>query len=215
MTDRPILFNADMIRALLEGRKTQTRRILRPQPVGLDRATLDQFGDWWTEGAEEHTFEVPKYKIGDRLWAREAWSGEYVFRDTPPSKRKPLDTGHGTVAFPKTVHYWADGDPEFGDWERGRPSIHMPRWASRLTLIVTDVRVQRLQDISEGDVYAEGAMHRPTDPRLGSDVSARDNARRAFRTLWNSVYGHFAWGFNPWVSAATFTVHRCNIDQME
>lgn len=82
----------------------------------------------------------------------------------------------------------------------------MPRWASRLTLIVTDVRVQRLQDISRGDAMGEGCPFQ--------NMADGDDPREWFRALWNSLHGPDAWDANPWVCALTFTVHRCNIDQM-
>lgn len=237
MSDKPIIFSAPMIRALLDGRKTQTRRVLK----GLWQNALeghDRVKTWfaptdvpkhgipnqWAESgiwAEKHGprgynrfLGFSPYRPGDRLWVREAWSGEHEFRNTPPAQRESY-AWEGQPHFRETAWYWADGSPEHGDWEKPRPSIHMPRWASRLTLTVTGVRVQRVQDISEADVYAEGAMQRPAGPRLGSDVTARDNARLAFRSLWNSIHGPGAWDANPWVCALSFTVHQQNIDAVE
>lgn len=116
-------------------------------------------------------------------------------------------------------------------WDRSkprwRPSIHMPRWASRLTLLVTDVRVERLQDISEGDAIAEGierlrsgrGFYDPTLSHADSRAACRfggyfETATHAFEALWRSINGADAWEENPWVAAVTFTVHARNIDQL-
>jgi hypothetical protein len=142
-------------------------------------------------------FQEPPYAPGDRLWVREAFSYEL------------LDVDRNGFMPP---WYWADGNPESGDFTRPKPSIHMPRWASRLTLLVTDVRVQRLQEISAEDCAREGVI-------VPDHVLIRDgfmlSARSHFRDLWNSIYGPDAWDANPWVAAISFTVHRCNIDTME
>jgi hypothetical protein len=119
--------------------------------------------------------------------------------------------------------YWAHGNPNWGDWTRPKPSIHMPRWASRLTLTVTDARVQRLQEISEADAVAEGAgFYVPghgfiTEADLRADPGYSNflAPRMGFEAIWASIHGPDAWDANPWVAALTFTVHRCNIDQME
>ena len=161
MTDRPIIFSAPMVRALLDGRKSQTRRLLklagrRPDYIGPKGCTGDPACWGWDNGdggyiladrdpsdkfaASWHDFAA-SYAVGDRLWCREAFSYDR------------LDVDRCGILPP---WYWADGNPESGDWSRPKPSIHMPRWASRLTLIVTDVRVQRLQDISEADAVADG-----------------------------------------------------------
>lgn len=218
MTERPILFSAPMIRALLDGRKSQTRRVLKPQPDDL------------REGQIPRQLRIA---IGDKLWVREAHC-------LPRPDKAPL-------------LYRAD-HPETADLGlRWRPSIHMPRWASRLTLIVTEVRVQRLQEISEEDAIAEGVYYEePTkedhewyrdyceehgdDPasnpmkgvwrapgtRQGWGMTKAEREREqwgptaqfAFRCIWESINGEGAWAANPWVAAYTFTVHRCNIDAL-
>ena len=191
MADKPILFSGSMIRAILREvsapgtGKTQTRRVLKPRP----RRTI--FFDAKTAGLEQ--FRDPAYRAGDRLWVREAISYDR------------LDVDRDGILPP---WYWADGNPDAGDWTRPKPSIHMPRWASRLTLIVTDVRVQRLQDISEDDARAEGVecdsdgwrdYMMPTTQCCGS-------ARNSFATLWDSLNAERApWSSNPWVVAVTFT----------
>lgn len=208
MTDRPILFSGPMVRALLDGRKTQTRRVLKPQPV-TDSGywTHPKFpGGYPAEVLQEKGSRIPgfmHFAPGDRLWVREA-----------------LDMGFAG-GFPIcTCTYVADGaqvdlrpSPFWaGDQKRNRiPSIHMPRWASRLTLVVTDVRVQRLQDISEDDAVEESAVSDlkrfPDGGHIG--MCARDR----FALIWNSLHGSGAWAENPWVVAISFEVHRRNIDQ--
>lgn len=177
MTDRPIIFSAPMVRALLYGRKTQTRRALKP-PYG----TLEYLG------GETWRPICTKFFPGDRLWVREAH-----------------------VLTPAGVAYVADGADHYGAGGplRKRPSIHMPRWASRLTLHVTEVRVQRLHEISAEDVAAEGACELAFMPPSEADTA---EARAVFRSLWNSLHGPDAWDANPWVCAISFKVERANID---
>lgn len=188
MSDKPILFSAPMIRALLDGRKTQTRRALKP-PYGTLEFQPD--GTWKPI--------CTKFFPGDRLWVREqcaTWEGranDVVYRATEP------DQGWADL-----VHDQKHGAP----WKR-RTSIHMPRWASRLTLIVTDVRVQRLQDISDADALAEGCRG-----YVSPCGDYGETPREEFHGLWNSIHGPDAWDANPWVVALTFDVHRSNIDQM-
>lgn len=212
MTDRPILFSAPMVRGLLDGRKTQTRRILKPQP-GPWKYHYGEGGgcqsDWnwstcWQDiddgsrqfvlrgncGFVEDYFQKLPYAPGDRLWVREAHAidGERVFCR--------LDHDEATGRGPRVDARW-------------RSSTQMPRWASRLTLIVTDVRVQRLQEISEEDAKAEG-VRRPFKI-LDDDPSTHVDA---FGDLWNSIHGPDAWGENPWVVALTFDVIQKNIDEV-
>lgn len=242
MTDKPIIFSAPMIRALLDGRKTQTRRILKdvPEAPAMDniawpdkklhpapyldaycggprtsenpRGMTENWAYWTRDDRPGPLFKVG-YVPGDRLWVREEWSGEYVFRNMGPAKRPhAIDCGHGDFRFRETVWHWADGSPDFGDWEKPRPSIHMPRWASRLTLVVTDVRVQRVQDISRKDCDAEGCPG-----WMDHDWQDGEMPEEEFSTLWDSINAKrgFGWDANPWVVALTFDVHKCNIDQME
>lgn len=206
MTDRPIIFSGPMVQALLAGRKTQTRRVLKP-PYG----TLEYLRDGTWKPI------CTKFFPGDRLYVREAFIGPYAYE---VNEYPPRDWGNKAIWFP------ADGPvpeaPAKQFWHRARPSIHMPRWASRLTLIVTDVRVQRLQDISEADAVAEGCgwsdmwegytpCPQPGDCRYFNSRSATDS----FAQLWGGIHDPDAWDENPWVVALTFTVHRGNIDTME
>lgn len=198
MTERPIIFSAPMVRAILEGRKTQTRRILKPQPAKVNMVGL-RYDDGKLECEGQRLPCVP----GDRLWVREMWRAEARF-DKMPLRTEPT----GAV-----VSYEADYNQEPNDGCRGRlrSSIHMPRWASRITLEVKAVSVQRLQEISEEEAKA-GGMFRIGTPPLGgwkSDASNRNtpifgDAYRAFRHLWNNLHGPGSWDANPWVAAISF-----------
>lgn len=211
MADKPIIFSAPMVNALLAGRKTQTRRVLKPQPKVLKNGiwyrpypVLRPLQWEYLHGDRIAGFADTRYAPGDRLWVREAFIGPYAYE---VNEYPPRDWGNKPIWFP------ADGpvpDKFTGQfWHRARPSIHMPRWASRLTLTVTDVRVQRLQEISEADAVAEGvdAITMVDVPR-----QAAMSRRSDFAAIWNSLHGPGAWDANPWVAAYTFEVHRCNID---
>lgn len=233
MADRPIIFSAPMVRALLDGRKSQTRRVLRKE-AALD--ALAVFGPSFL--LLRGNVDLVSYAPGDRLYVREAWAGWMcapslpgiggTVRDTSVVYRADeTDEEWGNLLHDRRMIRKAHGDRQdaSGNWVV-RPSIHMPRRLSRLTLIVTDVRVQRLQDISEADAVAEGARRGPSHDPLFTDLWTHDaavdgvklwffSARESFHTLWNSLHGPDAWAANPWVVAVSFTVHRCNIDQLE
>ena len=207
MADRPIIFSAPMVRALLDGRKTQTRRVLGNSGPGRGRSNIFSAQIGWSDSyvldpgnANWRERDTP-YAPGDRLWVREAFSYEL------------LDVDRNGFMPP---WYWADGNPESGDFTRPKPSIHMPRWASRLTLLVTDVRVQRLQEISDDDARAEGVLPDGFEGYRGHEGTiGYPTAIWAFRHIWHTIHGPDAWDANPWVAAISFTVHRCNIDKME
>lgn len=226
VTDRPIIFSAPMIRALLAGTKTQTRRVLKPQPV-LDHGALgieDRQGRWifcantergFAEGLPQSAFRMP-YAPGDRLWVREAFTMGFDYDD------REIPIGDVPKPFYAATYdgaHWYDSDrDEWRDEPRWTPSIHMPRWASRLTLTVTDVRVQRLNEISERDAIAEGVD--PIGVETGRfDVNGnaieQGSCAAAFAALWDELHGPGAWSANPWVVALTFTVALRNIDAME
>jgi hypothetical protein len=198
-----------MIRALIDGRKSQTRRVLKPQPDYVFRSVVDGSVDSMQRiigktvtGAEIRVTVSFPYTPGDRIYVREAFAISGIGWG-----KKPADAKGGKV------HYRADPDHGWHDyWGSWRPSIHMPRWASRLTLIVTDVRVQRLQDISEADAVAEGVTPINETNELRWEHYSPHGV--SFRDLWSSLHGPDAWAANPWVVALTFDVHRCNIDQM-
>ena len=185
MTDKPIIFSAQMVRALLEGRKTQTRRVLKPQPV--------PYLSW----------PRLRYAHGDRLWVKEA----HYLTDDGDSEYAVYSEDQTAVAeHLESMARLQRSHPQV-NWSkhlRLRPSIHMPRWASRLTLTVTDVRVQRLWEISEADAVAEGFASHP--PGRSAQIQ--------FHAIWNSLHGPAAWDANPWVWVKTFDVHLGNIDSI-
>ena len=202
MADKGIIFSAAMVRALLEGRKTQTRRLLNPQPTVLTgqgkRIYRDE--DWkrsWRHGGDD---DLP-YAAGDRLYVREAWShtGQGVW-----------DIQAARMVGRSGVIYRSDGvAPGAKYW----PSIHMPREFSRLMLLITEVRVQRLNAISEADAIAESCAG-----VLGPNPDFPDewdpSPVEEFRDLWNSLHSgnDDCWEANPWVVAISFDVHHGNID---
>lgn len=203
MTDRPIIFSGPMVRALLEGRKTQTRRVLNPQPdlSDDDRVRCVE----WRGTIYSGNTRIP-YAPGDRLYVREAHalvpSSAYRMSPGVPYAVNDEDGSQACVY----REGWERSQPGTG-W---RPSIHMPRWASRLTLTVTEVRVQRLQEIREADAMAEGA--RREDALYHGIRGHQGTYVEGFESIWNSLHGPDAWDANPWVVAVTFTVDRRNID---
>jgi hypothetical protein len=222
MADKPIIFSAPMVRALLDGKKTQTRRIIKPQPgpavtgcaVYVKNEVMTNNWMWLhgkpgcqTEAPAEARLHLP-FRAGDRLYVREAFwlCGE---------------CGHRNMC--------ADGVNYSGFPDRGCCSscdellpraktspIHMPRGASRITLTVSGVWVHRLQHILEVDARAEGVICDSDGwrdyqmPHTQCCATATDS----YRTLWNSLHGPEAWDANPWVAAYSFTVQRGNIDQI-
>jgi len=210
MTESPILFSGPMVRAILEDRKTQTRRVLKPQPVHRD-SSVWQFGDFiWSE--RETRFQVtpgqalaarcPYGQIGDRLWVRESFWG----CDAPGYGDQPCvvydDEWHGKEYRPAEIRPWAR---RFGRI----PSIHMPRDCSRITLEITDVRVERLNGISEADAIAEGIYLFPGEGggyKAARGEQEHDTAVEAYRHLWDGLNAErgFGWQANPWVWMVEF-----------
>lgn len=201
MKSRPILFNGAMVRAILDGRKTQTRRILKGVPGDVDDlrveechpTRIDRYGEAYpgtpvlgaTTRDGEWMQACPFGEVGDEMWVREthSWNDpDYEEQDRADAIGRPRD------AFGRWCWYRATDGEIDGPW---RPSIHMPRWASRITLRITDVRVERLQSISEADAIAEGVEHRGL-PQI------------AFANFWESINGAGSWDVNPWVWAISF-----------
>lgn len=223
MRSRPILFSAPMVLRLLDGSKTKTRRAVKGKPLRWINWFSDEdnndkpgFLEDGHSGPGLYAYSLnypdegcallvcPHGAPGDRLWVKETWATEKRYDKRPPSR------------VPKTarVHYLADGSKPA--WSgRTRVSIHMVRWASRITLELTDVRVERLTDISEVDASAEGIQRLATTKRNGwptggfwgiegvTDTDWRD-PRDAFCQLWESINGPGSWAENPWVWALTF-----------
>lgn len=205
--ERPILFSAPMVRAIIDGMKTQTRRIVKPQPPsyidelhGNDlrgrapyRLDDNETGAVLGSGFQDDNdvfYKCPYGIPGDRLWVRECWG---LF-DTQPSDGPER----------AYVYYRAtDGDDRDLRYQLWRPSIHMPRWASRITLEVVGVRVERVQDISEADAEAEGFER--TFAADGSEYGAGlTTATEAFAALWSKITGPASWSENPWVWVVEF-----------
>ena len=246
MTERPILFSGPMVSALLDGRKTQTRRVVKHRgetpPIWATHAhelkcrnVLGHWRPWgifgWSEEKNDENATLPlrrwptdpehpsswnaircPYGVrGDRLWVKETWR--------PSESMQPWDLDI-TYAVDGVVRTIKDG--EFGekDWTmpkaaaRGNVSpLFMPRWASRLTLAITDIRVERLQDISEAAALAEGiSIQAPPDKDGGRHFGVNGlqidekTPARAFRALWSGINGPDSWGANPWVWVVTFEV---------
>lgn len=242
MTDRGIIFSAAMVRALLAGRKTQTRRLLKPSAKQVREWNPDfnccpsaELVAGWIQF--HHPLGGPytaiplRFGIGDRLYARESWrvSPEACEGWHPDDLRGWIDYqagGSAEMVAPsmELLEKAAFLKGEAIDWDfipsRYRPAIHMPRWASRMWLAVGDVCVQRLQDISESDAIAEGVIaYEPTldDPAEFAFMDGGliwNEARDAYAALWNTIHNApgTRWEDNPWVAAITFDVNRGNID---
>ncbi|WP_338852591.1 hypothetical protein WCU24_07020 [Pseudomonas aeruginosa] len=205
--ERPILFNDQMVRAILDGRKTVTRRVMKPQPV-LDGHFWTYGGAGWSDRINSLTpvaghslaARCPYGQPGDRLWVREAWglqvrsygggAGEFiVYRATNPD-----------AIYCKS----SEGREYPVKW---KPSIHMRRHSSRILLEITAVRVKRLQDISEEEALAEGVRGEPCDHtrQACADIGCwGDTAKGAFGFLWESLNGEGSWAANPWVWVVEF-----------
>lgn len=247
MADKGIIFSAAMVRALLDGRKTQTRRLVNPQPAATiaKEKRVDHVGDYCT-GAPKHgqayywrengcwnsseRFNLP-YAPGDRLYVREAWHVRGCFTDVVEvGYRASENRGHTEYVEQVPVEKAVPGKGKWPEYPSYGPSIHMPRWASRLTLTVTEVRVQRLQEISEEDARAEGLQFANWEVKSGGDMEycegwssdrfhafkhgVGETAREGFELLWNSLHNKAdeRWRDNPWIVVPTFDVRRGNID---
>lgn len=236
MKERPILFSGPMVRAILEGRKTQTRRLVKFPSTGAFVCvqgywTSQTVDEWWplvsvdgestSDGdGNETPMRCPYGKPGDRLWVRETtyiwgrWlknglgkTGKQKWRFKIEARSITFDPSHPQVATKNTPKernmYWK------------RPSIHVPRWASRMTLEITDVRVERLQSISKADAIAEGIDSPSTAPTnstpwrnyLVKQPAGAHNfctPQRSYMSLWDSINGTRSSDSNPWVWAVTF-----------
>ncbi len=236
MKERPILMSGPMVRAILDGSKTQTRRVMTPTPVFYDvvpeeilsrtAARVGEPGWWWSRkgGSGVHSQRTdadfkailarspelsPYGQPGDRLWVRETWyCDDYTAGDFDSDLcETPTPSREARIArWREETFYRADGDPEFEGDENSRfwkPSIHMPRWASRLSLEITGVRVERVQDITGDAVLAEGVEFPAANECTPDALLARWNP---FRTLWDSLNAScgYGWDVNPWVWVVAF-----------
>lgn len=235
MSERPILFSPPMVRALLEGRKTQTRRALKPEAasrlmcVGCGVSERDFKDDKCVCGNGGASLKwVPvgpmRFRVGDRLWVREAWRTFVSLNDDPPSQLLNGNRGAGirfeadgrtlSVSKDGTPQYQHDADPVgLSAYGRQRAGMHLPRWGSRLTLDVTDVRVQRLQEISEADALAEGAGKPYTGDGDApyTERAVNVTSKMQYRNLWNAINGAGSWDTNPVVVALTFSMKTADM----
>lgn len=217
MKERGMIFNGEMVRALLDGRKTQTRRIMAPQPADdIERCIFpnpEAIG-WKSSLRHKHGSTTAHFchygKPGDRIWVRETFQGplfDYDLMDSYCKDPTPFEK-------PEFCVYKADGvpAPEFYDADDElhccwRPSIHMPRWASRILLEITNVRVERLNSIHDVDAMREGIQNLTTCSHADFGIPGAVNAQhpvRAFQLLWESIYGADSWRANPWVWVIEF-----------
>lgn len=240
MKERPILFQGAMVRAILAGTKTQTRLAVKPQPEQRPMPSGTLAWDWhnppkvtlarWvTEDgfAAEMAKYCPYGQPGDRLAVRETWQYADWTDDGYPwigyqadGAKELIERGIPEEWGERLMDIWADLsreanfniDKRAAD-RRWRPSIHMPRWASRIKLEITAVRVERLQAISEADATAEGIVREVRDPGLGrggrpgwrwADNEYAGSAVHGYELLWNSINGPGSWDANPWVWVVEF-----------
>lgn len=203
MKERPIIFSGESVRAILADQKTQTRRIVKPQPPAVGGASaVFRYADGWRFGGVDYRDDsrlerCPHGVAGDRLWVREKWAV------------RRLRAGFW-LEFPDGKNYHATR-PDAERYAKGdgwRSPIHMPRWASRLTLELVSVRVERLQDISEEDAKAEGIAEpapvhgRWCDPKRGRE--GHWSYRKPFSRAWDAIHSAGAWEANPWVWRVEF-----------
>jgi hypothetical protein len=215
MKERPILFSAPMVRAILAGTKTQTRRVVKAKHLPwLDNSVLNFLDGKWNQRP------LPYGQPGDRLWVRETSRAHEITTKEAEADtfglidRMGLEVApcglDGVVYAADNAFRQIDNSQEASErWMKMRayrgargatvPGIHMPRWASRITLEVTGVRVERLQDISEADAIAEGCTS-----KLAEESPALDDSRNEYRALWESINGPGSWDANPWVWVVEF-----------
>lgn len=227
MKERPILFNGAMVRALLDGSKTQTRRAFNTRMIDLmyiagHAGEVSYFVEKGFMEPNDASYVLdfcPFGQIGDRLWVRETFQPTFSDGREHGENTPDWETGEGySVKYPATdeIIEWIDGDDKITS--RCKPGMHMPRWASRIQLEITDVRVERLKSITNEDSICEGAKF--TDfgkdrygeqcdgwrcdraPRSASD--ALGSARSAYANIWESINGAGSWNTNPWVWCISF-----------
>ena len=187
MRERPILFNQPMVRATLDGRKTQTRRVAKLTSGGHVKEANGHRR--WHVGDPDAVLACPFGAPGDRLWVRETFFDSHKFRHAPLFEGGP--------------RYYYRADSSFIGCHRWTPSIQMPKAASRLTLEVVSVRVERLQDISEVDAVAEGCSRIPMNiESVAKSLATLD--RWNFAATWEALYGSGSWDANPWVWVVEF-----------
>ncbi|WP_312181374.1 hypothetical protein [Pantoea sp. CTOTU46764] len=217
MKERGIIFNAEMVRAVLEGRKTQTRRMLSPRQLKMIDAAASIGECYPLESGHQHENSQSYYReccpfgaVGDRVWVRETWmpdaprDGSWADVSFYGCKGSPLSMIPERYRKPEhCIHRASWEGSEMVGWT---PSIHMPRWASRITLEIIGVRVERLWDITEEDAKAEGCTFEALRLKPGTrEVEEMGHtAVSHFGGLWQSIYGDESWQANPWVWVIEF-----------
>lgn len=205
MNERPILFNDEMVRAILEGRKTVTRRPMKNQPGEFTHVDHDDVRGWhfWgdyirgpgqTDVDQWHEpIKCPFGAVGDHLWVREAWAHDASSVEECRTRHESATPGLGYGPYYRATESY----PESLRW---RPSIHMPRWASRITLCVTGVRVERVQDIDHEGAWDEGFLMHDEGAVL------TEESVDTFLHAWDAIYAAkgFGWKANPWVWVVEF-----------
>lgn len=220
ITERGLIFNGEMVRAILDGRKTQTRRIMKIQPehsgLGLRRVIDSKNGSddgkyfWSLSDAcglkiRSKSFTCPFGSVGDRIWVREAFRVHSRATDVATLVYKASERNSWTE---QTHRVPVSVCNKPATPEKWTPSLHMPRWASRILLEITDVRVERLNAISEQDARAEGIIDGGClncgEPEPCGCANPEPDATDAFAYLWQSIYGQENWNANPWVWVIEF-----------
>jgi len=206
--ERPILFSGPMVRAILDRRKTQTRRVIVDRAKDEDGWITTCPGEGFTPELVRRDFACPYGDPGDRLWVRETWASVpatayrcSVEEDGSQVAHKESPDGYGWAIYRAG---WTHCAPSW------KPSIHMPRWASRLTLEITDVRVERVQSITDDDAWDEGCADFVGEPIDAGErwILPREAPRDEYRRLWDKLNAKrgYGWDANPWVWALTFMV---------
>ncbi|AWF35065.1 putative upf86.8 [Klebsiella oxytoca] len=220
MKERGMIFNGEMVRAILDGRKTQTRRIMKVQPehseLGLRRVVeskngIDDGKYFWSQSdatglkSRSKPFACPFGTVGDRIWVREAFRVHSRATDVATLVYKASERNSWTEQTHRVPVAVCNKPATPEKWT---PSLHMPRWASRILLEITDVRVERLNAISEEDARAEGIIDGGClncgEPEPCGCANPEPDATDAFAYLWQSIYGQENWNANPWVWVIEF-----------
>ncbi|EDU0974176.1 hypothetical protein DBN05_000613 [Salmonella enterica subsp. enterica serovar Anderlecht] len=214
MKERGMIFNSEMVRAILEGRKTQTRRPVKPQPELTERSGFSWNGVVFGSGSDDREtnrnfahVKCPFGKPGYRIWVRETFRVHSRASDVATLVYRASVRNSWTEQTHR-VPVAVCNKPAIP--EKWTPSIHMPRWASRITLEITDVRVERLHNISERDSLREGLFQLPASgryclqPGMQYFGMASHSAKEVYSWLWASIYGEESWAANPWVWVIEF-----------
>ncbi|PXK97257.1 hypothetical protein [Klebsiella variicola] len=217
MKERGMIFNGEMVRAILDGRKTQTRRIMKVQPehseLGLRRVVeskngIDDGKYFWSQSdatglkSRSKPFACPFGTVGDRIWVREAFRVHSRATDVATLVYKASERNSWTEQTHRVPVAVCNKPATPEKWT---PSLHMPRWASRILLEITNVRVERLNAISQADAIAEGAP--PSHPSIdcvSQEYGFPDFSRSWFGQTWQHIYGEESWDANPWVWVIEF-----------